>query len=94
MPAPPAKGLNAWTLALTDATGSPMSGATITVKPYMPDHGHGSSIVPAVTPMSAAGTYQVTLLDLFMAGIWTVTFTITPPSGPVESLVFSFCVDG
>ena len=94
VPAPPAKGMNAWTLTLTDSMGSPMSGATITVAPFMPDHGHGAPIVPEVTPMATAGTYQVTQLDLFMAGIWTVTFTITPSTGPVESLVFSFCIDG
>jgi len=38
--------------------------------------------------------FQLIMIDLFMPGIWTVTFSITPPSGPVESVVFSFCIDG
>jgi hypothetical protein len=71
-----------------------MTGAGITAKPFMPDHGHGSSVTPSVTPMGSDGTYQVTDLDLFMPGIWQVTLTITPASGPADSVVFSFCVDG
>jgi YtkA-like len=94
MPAPPEKGLNTWTLQLTDGGGNAVSGAAVTVDPWMPDHGHGSSIVPQVMPMSSAGTYQVTLLDLFMPGIWQVTFDVTPASGPPETVVFSFCIDG
>jgi YtkA-like len=94
MPAPPSKGLNTWTIAVTDGSGAPVTGATITVKPFMPDHGHGSSITPRVMPMTAEGTYQVTLLDFFMPGIWQNTLTITTPSGPVETVVFTFCIDG
>ena len=93
-PAPPEKGLNTWTLQLTDGSGNPVSGATMTVTPWMPDHGHGSSIVPQVMPMTSAGTYQVTLLDLFMPGIWQITFDVTPTSGPPETVTFSFCIDG
>jgi hypothetical protein len=94
MPTPPTKGMNTWTIQLTDAKGQPVNGASITVVPFMPDHGHGSSISPQVMPMDMAGNYQVSLLDLFMPGIWDVTLTITPASGPMENLKFTFCVDG
>jgi hypothetical protein len=93
-PAPPAKGENTWTVKIADGSGQPMSGATVTVTPFMPDHGHGSSIVPQVSPMGSDGTYEVSLLELFMPGIWQVTFTITPASGPPGTVVFTFCVDG
>jgi len=94
-PAPPTKGENAWTVEVTDGTGKPVTGATISLEPYMPDHGHGSSITPQIKPMpSTPGQYQVTLIDLFMPGIWQNTFTIMPPSGTAESVVFTFCVDG
>ena len=93
-PSPPAKGLNTWTVAITDGNGKPVTGATLTVKPFMPDHGHGSSITPQVMPMATRGMYQITLLDFFMPGIWTNTFTITPASGPASSAVFTFCIDG
>jgi hypothetical protein len=36
----------------------------------------------------------MTVLDFFMPGIWTNTFTVTPTSGPVETAVFTFCIDG
>jgi hypothetical protein len=94
MPAPPSKGENVWTLELTDAMGSPITGATMTVKPYMPQHGHPSSITPTVTPMAAPGTYQVTLLDLSMPGIWQVTLSVTKGSEPPDDVVFTFCIDG
>ena len=40
------------------------------------------------------GATACLLLDLFMPGIWDVTFTITLASGPTETLKFTFCVDG
>lgn len=93
-PAPPALNLNEWTVKLTDANGDPVTGATIAVKPFMPDMGHGSSETPQITPMATEGMYQVTLLNLFMPGIWTNTFTITTASAPVATVVFTFCIDG
>jgi hypothetical protein len=92
-PAPPSKNENSWTLKVIDASGNPISGAAITAKPFMPDHGHGASVVPTITSMTD-GTYEIANLDLFMPGIWTVTLTITPTSGPVDTVVFSFCIDG
>jgi hypothetical protein len=93
-PAPPEKGLNSWTIQVTDAQGKPVSGANISLVPFMPEHGHGSSITPQIMPMSQAGQYLVTLIDLFMPGVWQNTFTITPPSGTPETVVFNFCIDG
>lgn len=93
MPAPPAKGANVWTITLTDAAQMPIDGATIDVKPFMPDHGHGSSATPVVTG-KGSGNYEVTNLQLFMPGIWQITFTVTPAGGVAESVVFTFCVEG
>jgi hypothetical protein len=36
----------------------------------------------------------VTPLYLFMAGIWSITFTTTPASGPTDSAAFFFCIEG
>jgi hypothetical protein len=93
-PAPPSKGANTWTIQVTDAHGTPVAGAAISVKPFMPEHGHGSSATPIVTPKGADGTYQVTNIELFMAGLWQITFTVTPASGPNQAVVFTFCVEG
>ena len=94
MPAPPALNANVWTIKVTDENGNPVTGATIKLKPFMPDMGHGSSETPQITPMTTDGMYQVGGIDLFMPGIWTNTFTITPTSGPVTTAVFTFCIDG
>ena len=91
-PAPAIKGTNAWTVEILDASGAPVDGATVTVKPFMPDHGHGSSIVPVVTAKTG-GVYAIDSLVLFMPGLWQTTITVTGPAG-VDTAVFSFCVNG
>ena len=92
VPGPPAIGNDTWTLQITDASGAATTGATITVKPWMPDHGHGTSVNATVTPAGANGTYTVTPLYLFMAGLWQLTFTITSTSGATDQVVFSYCL--
>lgn len=93
-PAPPTKGNNTWTVKLLDAAGKPVNGATIVTKPYMPDHAHGSSIKPESTAKGADGTYEITPVNLFMPGVWQITFTVTAPGGMADSAVVTFCVDG
>ncbi len=94
-PNPVFKGNNAWTIQVVDKSGAPVTGASITVKPFMPDHGHGSSIIPQVTAGSDPGSYDISLLNLFMPGIWTVTIVVTTgtaPSTVTDQSVFTFCV--
>ena len=90
LPTPPAKGDNVWNLSITDASSAPVDDATITVKTWMPDHAHGSSIVPAVAA-SGGGKYAVTRLNLFMPGIWEITFTIVR-GGATETAMFTLCI--
>jgi hypothetical protein len=93
-PIPPAQGTNTWTIRVEDATGTPLQGATITVTPFMPEHGHGTSVVPVVTA-NADASYTVSSLYLFMAGLWRVTFTVTPEdAASPASVAFFFCVQG
>jgi hypothetical protein len=92
-PAPPAINDNTWTLKLLDASGSPVPNATFpTIKTWMPDHGHGSPETPMATS-NGDGTYSVQPLDLFMNGLWQITFSVQ--AGAVsDSATFSFCVGG
>jgi hypothetical protein len=96
-PSPPDKGSNAWTIEIVDAAGAPVDGLALTVKPFMPDHGHGASVTPQIAAMGA-GKYSITLLDLFMPGVWTITFTVPSPSsadaGAPDSATFTFCIPG
>ncbi len=92
-PAPLTRGLNDWTVKILDASGAPESGLTIKTVAWMPDHGHGPSVQPVVTPVSGqSGVYLATPVDFFMAGYWEVTFTWQPATGAQESAVFPICI--
>ena len=92
-PAPPSRGGNTFTIELVDASNKPIDGATIATKPYMPDHAHGSSVVPDTKPLSG-GQYVISNLELFMPGVWEITFTIQPAGGSEQTVVFTLCIDG
>ncbi|EDM77167.1 hypothetical protein PPSIR1_30831 [Plesiocystis pacifica SIR-1] len=91
-PAPPHKGDNTWVLDFTDLGGQPMAGLTMTAVPMMPDHGHGTPVNAVVTETETPGRYEVTPVNLFMTGLWEVTFEITTDGG-TDSLMFAFCVE-
>jgi hypothetical protein len=94
-PAPPARNTNVWTLTVTDATGAPVEGATIVAKPWMPAHGHGSSVAPIVAPSATPGSYDVTRIIFVMPGLWQVivTVTVTGADGTTtDTATFAFCV--
>jgi hypothetical protein len=92
-PAPPAKLNNAMTFQLLDAAGKPVDGAALGVVPFMPDHGHGSALKPAVTG-KGGGLYDVANLYYPMPGLWRVTITVQAPPAAPQDAVFSFCIDG
>lgn len=93
-PAPPAKGLNKLTIDVTDDMGKPLDGAAITVKSCMPLHGHCATITPAITAGTQPGRYVIDQVELFMPGLWSITFTVTPSSGAPDPVTVSFCVEG
>jgi hypothetical protein len=90
-PAHPAKGDNTWTISVTNGSGAPVDNLMISTHPWMPDHRHGSSTIPTTTPMGS-GKYQIGDLNLFMPGIWQITFTMDGTDGS-DSAVFLTCVD-
>jgi hypothetical protein len=89
-PAPPALGLNSWTVAVLDANGVTQDASFVEIKPWMPYHGHGASIVPQASP-NGDGTYLISNLDFFMVGVWQITLSVQTAAGN-DSAVFSFCV--
>ncbi|EYF07458.1 auxin-binding protein [Chondromyces apiculatus DSM 436] len=93
-PGPPAKGENSWTLLVLDGAGQAVEGVTLTVTPWMPDHNHGSPAPPTVRATVTPGEYEVSAIDLIMAGFWEVTVDIAPEGGEPDSAVFGFCVEG
>lgn len=91
-PADPIRGDNAWTVMVTDASGTPMEGLTVDAKPWMPDHGHGSAVEETVTDLGG-GEYELDPLNLFMAGFWAVTLEITDADGTTDEVMIGVCVE-
>jgi hypothetical protein len=91
-PGPPVKGTNAWTVRVVDGAGTPRDDVTVTARTFMPDHNHGSTVKPQVTPMGG-GVYRVAPLYLYMAGLWQVTLDIDAPTEP-DSVMFPICIPG
>lgn len=93
-PAPPARDDNAWVIDVSKA-GAAVTGATIKVTPFMPDHRHGTSVVVVVTPdATVPGRYQLSPINLWMPGFWEITIDVTPAGGVRDSVVFRFCITG
>jgi hypothetical protein len=90
IPGPPAKGNDTWTLKVTDAAGQPQANLSLSVLPFMPDHGHGTSVSASITN-NHDGTYTVAPLYFFMPGVWRITFS---SASPADTAVFFFCVPG
>jgi hypothetical protein len=91
VPAEPIRGDNAWTVMLSDSAGNPEEGATLGLRPWMPDHGHGTPVEAQVTELGA-GEYEIRSLNLFMAGLWEVTVELSTPEGEADSVMFSVCI--
>lgn len=90
-PAPPARGNNDWTIQLLDTTGAPISDATVGVTPYMPKHGHGSSVKAVITPLGD-GRYQLNPVNFSMAGVWEVTVDVKLAGGGTDKTMFTICI--
>jgi hypothetical protein len=94
-PAPPAKGDNAWTLRIVDAADEPAD-VSLEVQLSMPDHGHGSPVVPKIS--RDAGHFSVAPLNLFMAGVWQIDFhakdSERDDETPLDDVSFFFCIEG
>lgn len=96
MPAPPGRNLNTWVIQITwEATGAPVTGASLTVTPFMPDHQHGpGAYTPQVMELATPGQYQISDINTWMPGYWEITIDATVPgTTPVEDkAVFKFCI--
>jgi hypothetical protein len=75
-PQPPERGTNDVELTITGAAdGLARDGLTLRIQPWMPAMGHGTSIVPTITPQMN-GKYLLSNVDLFMPGLWQLRLSI------------------
>ncbi len=105
-PAPPALGDNTFVLQVRGADGSPMNGQ-LGIALDMPQHGHPSPAAPRVRFDDRAQAFTLEPMDLFMVGLWRITFTFQPDAASgqgsaagepataegTDSAVFKFCIE-
>jgi hypothetical protein len=75
-PEPPVRGQNVGQFTVSDASGQPVAGLTLMVLPWMPAHGHGTSVQAIVAPSATEmGVFVANPLYLFMSGQWELRMT-------------------
>lgn len=77
-PSPPISGTATLKLMLLDGTGSPVEGATITVSPLMPAHGHIEPTDVAKAVPGEPGAYTMPI-NFQMGGAWLIIFNVERP---------------
>lgn len=78
-PDPPTAGPAALDIVLSDADGAPVSGATITVVPWMPEHDHG--VMGDVLVTDAGQGACAASWDYPMSGTWELTIEVEGAPG-------------
>jgi hypothetical protein len=94
VPAPPAKGDNAWLLEIVGPGDDPLDDLDLTVVPWMPEHGHGTPKRPVIAPAAGDGRYQVDDVNLWMPGVWEITVTVDADGGLTDDVLYRFCIEG
>lgn len=92
-PAPPDVGDNTWTVRVMEMDDSPVDDAKVTLTPFMPAHGHGTSPADFNGTFTEDGTYEVGPFDLFMPGVWETTVAIDS-GGTTDMVTFTFELEG
>jgi len=82
-PAPPDVGNNVFHLQVDGAE-------RVTVRPWMPLHGHGTVPDTFEATQETDGTWTTPDVDLFMPGLWELEFVFAEE----ESALFRFCLEG
>jgi hypothetical protein len=70
---------------------TPAVPGSVPADPYMPQHGHGASTVPAITAQGG-GLFTVAAVDFFMGGYWQLYLDLIPSTGVADPVTFDICV--
>jgi hypothetical protein len=105
-PAPPALGNNTFLVRVTAPGGDTALNGDLIVALDMPEHGHPSPKAPNISFDPDLKTFTLDPMDLFMVGLWRITFTFFEASlgdggaagssamdAVQDSAVFKFCIE-
>ena len=94
-PAPPDVDDNEWVLEVVQHD-ERVDDLTVTVRPWMPLHGHG--LVPDTYAGTSVGQgrYQIEVFDIIMPGLWEFHVSLASPDTgeEVETATFALCAEG
>ncbi len=95
-PTLPVRGDNSWVIDVSrNGQPVPASDGAFLVTPFMPDHRHGTGVKAIWTPdPGTPGRFTVSPINLWMPGVWELTFEETPTGGARDSVKFTFCITG
>ncbi|HTV21346.1 MAG TPA: FixH family protein [Polyangiaceae bacterium] len=89
-PAPPLKGANAWTVQLSDESGTAITAANVSFAGWMPLHGHGLNAVPLIRELEG-GRYEIDPIVLYMPQLWELSVVVARDD-ETEDVTFDVCV--
>jgi hypothetical protein len=80
--------LQSVSVRITDAHGSAVEGATVSVDGGMPQHGHGLPTSPRVTAYRGDGVYQIDGVRFNMGGWWEFKLGVAAAAG-TDTITFN-----
>ena len=89
---PPDRGHNVWTFEILDSNRMRVQGAVVTLRPWMPDHGHGTTPL-VMEAVETDGVYSFGPFDLFMGGFWEFGVHVEAAE-QADDTKFGFCLEG
>jgi hypothetical protein len=84
----PSRGVDAVQWTIVDSNGSPIDGLDLSIVPFMPAMGHGTSTVPSTTE-TAPGVYLTDNVFFTMAGQWQLKVTFTGSASDSATVTFN-----
>jgi hypothetical protein len=87
-PVPMSK-IHQWTVHVTDAGGTPVSGASLKIDGGMPEHGHGLPTAPKAAPGATPGDYVITGMKFSMKGWWVLKVYVRTTDGRADQITFN-----
>jgi hypothetical protein len=84
---------NHWTITITDPSGAKVTGATLAINTYMPDHGHSGPPAAGVETTADSGSYDVADLIFSMPTLFSVSLVLTLGDKSQHTATLMLCMD-